>query len=316
MRIFDVFLAVSVPVIWGLGFTLAKVAFVFSDFPPILLIAFRFALTTLVLIWFVKPPTGYMHQIFWIAVVSATIQYALTFTGLDGLNASTAIIVVQLEFPFMALIAAIYLKDHLRWIQVAGVLLAFSGIIMIAGQPRLHSDIIPVFMVIGGAFTWAIGQIMIKNLNGQVGGFSLIAWVAAFATPQLFAASWLFEDGQLQAIKSMNWIGWGVVIYLGLVMTALGYGIWYHLLGKYRVTQVGPFLLLLPVTSIAGSMILLGERLTMIEMSGAAIVIFGVWIITRPGRCQLAKPERPVRAVPPPDQAERSVQAVPPPDQV
>jgi len=280
VRPLDIILAISVPVIWGLGFTFAKVAFVFTDFPPILLIACRFALTTLVLIWFVKPPRGYMHRIFWIAFVSATIQYALTFTGLNGLSASTAIIVVQLEFPFMALMAAIVFKDHLSWHQIAGVALAFSGIVMIAGQPRLHADLLPVLLVVGGAFTWAIGQIMIKKLDGEVGGFTLIAWVALFATPQLFFASWVFETGQMQAIQSTNWIGWAVVVYLGLVMTALGYGIWYHLLGKYRVTQVGPYLLLLPVTTISGSMIILGERLSLIELFGAIVVISGVWFVT------------------------------------
>jgi O-acetylserine/cysteine efflux transporter len=281
MKPFDILLAISVPVIWGLGFTFAKVAFVFTDFPPILLIAFRFALTTLVLIWFVKPPRGYMHRIFWIAFVSATIQYALTFTGLHGLNASTAIIVVQLEFPFMALMAAIVFKDHLGWRRLVGVALAFAGIVIIAGQPRLLADLGPVLMVTGGAFTWAVGQIMIKKLGGEVGGFTLIAWVALFATPQLFITSWIFESGQMQAIQSTNWIGWGVVVYLGLVMTALGYGIWYHLLGKYRITQVGPYLLLLPVTTIAGSMIFLGERLTQIEIFGTIVVISGVWFVTR-----------------------------------
>ncbi len=281
MRFVDIILAISVPVICGLGFTLAKVAFVLSDFPPILLIAFRFALTTLVLLWLVKPPFGYMHRIFWISVVSATVQYALTFTGLDGLNASTAIIVVQLEFPFMVIMAAVVFKDHLSWSQIAGIALAFSGIIMIAGQPQLQDDLLPVFLVIGGAFTWAVGQIMIKKLGGQVGGFTLIAWVAAFATPQLFFASWLFEEGQIQAIRTMNWIGWAVVVYLGLVMTALGYSIWYHLLGKFRISQVGPFLLLLPVTSIAGSVLLLDEQLSKIEFVGAIIVISSVWIITR-----------------------------------
>jgi O-acetylserine/cysteine efflux transporter len=268
-------------VIWGLGFTFAKVAFVFTDFPPILLIAFRFALATLVLIWFVTPPRGYMHRIFWIAFVSATIQYALTFTGLNGLSASTAIIVVQLEFPFMALMAAMVFKDHLSWHQFAGVALAFSGIIMIAGQPQLQADLLPVVLVIGGAFTWAVGQIMIKKLDGEVGSFTLIAWVALFATPQLFVASWIFETGQMQAIQSTNWIGWAVVVYLALVMTVLGYGIWYRLLGKYRVTQVGPYLLLLPVTSISGSMIILGERLTLVELFGASVVISGVWFVTR-----------------------------------
>jgi len=281
LRFVDIILAISVPVIWGFGFTLAKVAFVLSDFPPILLIAFRFALTTLVLLWFVKLPSGFMHRIFWISVVSATIQYALTFTGLDGLNASTAVIVVQLEFPFMVIMAAVVFKDHLSWSQIAGIALAFMGIFMIAGQPQLQDDILPVLLVIGGAFTWAVGQIMIKKLGGQVGGFTLIAWVAAFATPQLFFASWLFEEGQVEAIRTMNWIGWAVVVYLGLVMTALGYSIWYHLLGKFRISQIGPFLLLLPVTSIAGSVLLLDEQLSTIELVGAIIVIFSVWIITK-----------------------------------
>ncbi len=281
MRPLDIFLAISVPVIWGFGFTLTKVAFVFSDFPPILLIAFRFGLTALLIVWFVKPPFGYMRTIFWIAVVSATIQYSLTFSGLDRLNASTAIIVLQLEFPFMALMAAAFLKDRMSWTQVLGVVLAFVGVVMIAGQPHLQDDYGPMFLVIAGALVWAAGQIMIKNLRGRVSGFTLIAWVAVFATPQLFLTSWIFEDGQIQAIQSMNWIGWGVVVYLALIMTALGYTIWYHLLGKFRVTQVGPFLLLLPVTTIAGSTVLLGERLTLIEALGAVVAITGVWIVTK-----------------------------------
>ena len=281
VRPIDIILAISVAIIWGLGFTVAKAAFVFNDFPPILLMAFRFAVTTLALVFFVKPPWGYMHQIFWIAVIGATTQYALTFTGLSGLNASTAIIIVQLEFPIMALLAAFFFKDYLGRVKLSGVFLAFIGIVIIAGQPSLRTNILPVLLVVAGAFAWSGGQIMIKNLNGKIGGFTLIAWVAVFATPQLFITSWIFERGQMKAIMSADWISWGAVIYLGLVMTALGYGIWYHLLGKYKVTQVGPYLMLLPVATIAGSMVILGERLTQTEVIGALIVTFGVWIITK-----------------------------------
>jgi len=283
LKLTDILLAISVPVIWGMGFTLAKVAFVYADFPPILLMAFRFTLTALVLVWFVKPPWGQMRAIFWIAVVSATIQYSLTFTGLTGINASTAIIVVQLEFPFMALLAVIFLKDTLGLRRIFGIIVAFAGIVMIAGQPELQGEFKYVLLVGSGAMTWAVGQIMIKKLKTPLGGFTLIAWVAVFAAPQLFLASWLIEDGQWQVIQTTGWIGWGVVVYLGLVMTALGYGIWYHLLGKFPVSQIGPFLLLLPVTSIAGSMIMLGERLSYLEMAGAVVVIAGVWIVTSRG---------------------------------
>jgi len=269
-----------VPTVWGLGFTVAKAAFVFVEFPPILLMAFRFGLTALLLVWFVKPPLGMMLKIFWIAVVSATIQYSLTFTGLDGLNASTAVIIVQLEAPFIAILAAVLLKDRLGKRRIFGMALAFSGVVLTAGDPHLQGDILPIFMVAGGAFTWAVGQIMVKNLGGQVGGFTLIAWVAVFAAPQLFVSSWIFEDGQLQAIASAGWVGWGAVAYMGVVMTAMGYAIWYHLLSKFQVNQVMPFLLLVPVSSIIGSILILGESLSLQELIGSVVVIGGVWIIT------------------------------------
>jgi len=276
----DIMLAICVPVLWGLGFTLAKVAFVYVSFPPILLMAFRFTVTALALVWFVRPPWGMMQRIFWISVVSATIQYSLTFTGLDGIDASLAVIVVQLEAPFLALLAAIFLKEHLGWRRAIGMAMAFAGVMLIAGQPRMMGELLPVLLVASGAAVWAGGQIMIKGLGGKVGGFTLIAWVAVFAAPQLFLSSWLFEDGQWQAIQNAGWIGWGVVIYMGLIMTALGYAIWYRLLGLYNVNQVMPFLLLLPVMSIAGSMLFLGERLSQLEVFGSAIVIVGVAIIT------------------------------------
>ena len=280
MKAVDILLAILVPTVWGLGFTIAKAAFVYVEFPPILLMAFRFSLTALVLVWFVKPPLGMMTKIFWIAVISATLQYSLTFTGLYGLDASTAVIIVQLEAPFLAILATVMLKDRLGARRTTGMILAFLGVVLTAGEPETESEIFPIFLVAGGAFVWSVGQIMVKNLGGQVGGFTLIAWVAVFAAPQLMISSWMFEDGQIEAIKNAGWIGWGTVAYMGLVMTALGYAVWYHLLGKYQVNQVMPFLLLVPVSSIIGSILILGESLNLRELIGSAIVIIGVWIIT------------------------------------
>ena len=186
MNIRDLLLAVSVPIIWGAGFLFAKEAI--SEFPPILLMAFRFSVTALVLVWFVRPPVGHFKSIFWIALVSAAVQYSLTFTGLQYLDASTAIIVVQLEVPFGVLLAAIILKDRMHICHIVGMTLAFVGVILIAGEPRLHSQWGSILLVVGGAFTWALGQVMVKSL-GAVGCFRLIAWVAVFAAPQLFVAS-------------------------------------------------------------------------------------------------------------------------------
>ena len=276
MKPLDILLAVSVPTVWGFGFIFAKAAM--GEFPPILLMALRVTLTALVLVSFVRVPRGLMGRIFVVSLVSATIQYSLTFTGLRDLDASIAIIVVQLEVPFGALLAAIFLKDRIGWRRAFGMALAFVGVSLIAGEPRVQQNMMPMLLVVGGAFTWAAGQVMIKTL-GRVGGFTLLAWVAVMSAPQLFVASFLFEDGQLDAIASAGWIGWGTVVYLGLVMTALGYAAWYHLLGKYQVNQVMPYLLLLPVVTVIASVALLGERLTLPVALGGGVVIVGVAII-------------------------------------
>lgn len=276
MKPTDILLGISVAVIWGGGFLFAKIAI--EHFPPILLMALRFTVTAMILVWFVPIPRQHLKKLFWIAFVSAAIQYSMTFTGLKYLDASTAIIVVQLEVPFAVLIAVVFLKDRVHWLKILGIGLSFFGVIIIAGEPRLSGDPLPILLVVGGAFTWAVGQVMIKSL-GTVGGFILIAWVAVFATPQLFVASWLIERDQIQAIQTASWVVWSAVIYLGVVMTAIGYAIWYHLLGKYPVYQVAPFLLLLPVTTVLGGVLLLDEQLTLRLVAGGLLAIGGVAII-------------------------------------
>lgn len=277
MKPVDVIIAISVAVIWGMGLIIAKAAM--SHFSPILLMALRFTLTAFCLIWFFRPPLALYKKLFNIAMVSAAIQYSLTFNGLNGIDASTAALLLQLEVPFGLILAWIILGDRIALKQVIGMAVAFAGVVLIVGEPRLENNLIYVFMVIAGAFTWAIGQIMIKKL-GNTGGFMLITGVAIFATPQLYIASFLFETDHLTQIKTAPVSAWGAVIYLGLIMTALGYGLWYRLLGLYTVNQVMPFLLLLPVTSVLGGIFFLGESLTSKIVIGGGLAVIGVGLIT------------------------------------
>ena len=277
MKFRDVLAAILVAIIWGMGFIIAKAGM--SHFSPILLMALRFLLTTLVLIWFYPPPKTLYKSLFWIALVSAALQYSLTFTGVSGIDASTSALLIQLEVPFGLIMAWVFLGDRLTGRQILGTAIAFIGAMLIVGEPKLSNDLLYVFMVIGGAFTWAIGQVMIKKL-GNLGGFKLISGVAAFATPQLFIASWLLESNQLEQIQTAPLEAWAAVVYLGLIMTALAYALWYRLLGLYNVNQIMPFLLLLPVTSVVGGILFLDESLTLKIAAGGVLALVGVALIT------------------------------------
>ena len=272
----DIGLALSVPIIWGMGIIFAKAGL--DEFPPLFLMSMRFIVSAVLLVWFFLPPPGQLRAIFLIALVSATIQYGLTFYGLAGLDASTAVLFMQLEVPFSAACAAIFLNDKLGWKRACGMIVAFLGVGLIAGAPSLRNQLFPAFLVIAGVLTWAIGQVMIKKMV-TITGFQLIAWVSVFAGPQMLAASLILESDHLRLLQNATLIGWGSVIYMGIVMTALGYGIWYHLLKKYDVNQVVPFLLLLPVTSIVGAVLFLGEHPSIRILLGGLVVIAGVAII-------------------------------------
>ena len=126
---------------------------------------------------------------------------------------------------------------------------------------------------------WALGQIMVKLLVEPPSGLTLTAWIGVFSGPQMIFGSMLLEQGQLESLFEASWIGWGAILYLGLIMTVMGYGIWYRVLSRNPVSQVIPVLLVLPVFTIGSSVLFLDERPSMIVLLGGAVVIGGVSMI-------------------------------------
>lgn len=269
----QIFLALIVPITWGFGYALTKIGM--DQFTPLLLMSLRFGIAGLILVWFTKPPWGFMRELFIIAFIGSTIQYGFTYYGLKGIDVSTASILVQLEGPILALLSTLILKERLGWPRALGMGLAFTGVVVIAGEPRLSDSLDSVALVITGAMFWAIAQIMISRLK-SLSGITILAWIAIIATPQMLLISLLIEEGQWESIKSANLIDWSIVFYLSFIMTVIGYSVWYHLLRTCDVSKLSPFLMLLPVTSIIAGIVLLNEQFTLTMGIGGLLVMTGV----------------------------------------
>ena len=269
----QILLALIVPITWGFGYALTKIGM--DQFTPLLLMSLRFGIAGLILVWFTKPPWEYMRELFMIALIGSTIQYGFTYYGLKGIDVSTASILVQLEGPILALLSTLILKERLGWPRALGMGLAFTGVIVIAGEPRLSDSLDSVALVITGAVFWAIAQIMISRLK-SLSGITILAWVAIIATPQMLLISLLIEEGQWESIKSANLVDWSIVFYLSFIMTVIGYSVWYHLLRICDVSRISPFLMLLPVTSIIAGTVLLKEQFTLAMGIGGLLVMTGV----------------------------------------
>ncbi len=277
MRLIDIMTAVMVAAIWGFGFTLSKAAL--AGFPPIFLMALRFTLTAALLVWFVRPPVGHMWKVALISLVGAGIQYSITFTGLKGINASAAIIIIQLEVPIAALLAAFFLKDAIGWRRAFGMAVAFVGVVILAGDASIQGAYISALLVLIGAALFAAGQVMTKALKGAVGGFQLTTWVAVFAVPQLYVISFLAEENHWHHLQNADRIVWITILYLAFFMTALGYSLWYRLINRYSINVVMPFILLVPFSTVISAVLMLDEKLSSYMLIGGLTTIAGVILI-------------------------------------
>ena len=276
MKPTDIALALTVPILWGFGFAIAKPAV--THFPPLFLMAMTYGVTALCLcrrIRAVKTPFRFMIVL---ALLVATIQAGLIFYGLTGLPASTAVLVLQSSVPFSVLFAWPMAGERPTPLRLLGMGLSFVGIVIIVGEPEEASSLTSALMVLAGAALWALGQAAARQY-GRDDGTTLTAGIAVHALPQMLIASALLEHGQWASIVSATWLDWATFAAFSLLGFVLAYTIWYGLLRRYRVDQVTPISLLMPVVGVLTGVLLLGEKVTIAELAGGAVVMAGLAVV-------------------------------------
>ncbi|HLJ18818.1 MAG TPA: EamA family transporter [Stellaceae bacterium] len=276
MRPLDYAAALGVMMIWGVNFPMGKLGV--TELPPLLFLTLRFVLVAALLCPFFPLPREKLGPVLRLALVLGSLHFSAMFTGLSLMDAATASLLVQSQVPFAALLAAIFFRDRLGWRRFLGLTVAFAGVLVIVGEPRFSGDLLPPALILAASFFWSFANILIKRL-GPIDGFALSGWLALFAAPQLLALSLLIEHGQGAALRAAGWGGWGGVIYAGIAVTVVSYGLWYPLVRRYAVNQTMPFTLLVPVFGVASSAAILGDAVSWQTVIGGAATILGVAII-------------------------------------
>ena len=273
----DILIAISVPILLGFGFVIAKPAM--QHFPPYLLMGLRFTIPALILVWWFPMPKGLFLDLFKVSFIGSTLQYGLTYNGLNIIDASSAVLLVQLEVPFGILIAFFLLKEIPKIKNLIGLAIAFIGVFILTGAPNLEGKYFGVLLTLSGAFTWSLGAVMAKALSKKIGAFALMTWLCVFSGPLLILISTIVNGNPIQYILSANFYSWITVIYLGFIMQPIAYGAWYYVLRRYPVNKIMPVLLLLPVTGLLTAIFLLGEEPSKQVFLGGTIIVFGVGMI-------------------------------------
>lgn len=263
-------IATLVAVIWGVNFVVIHVGL--DSFPPLLFAALRFFLVALALPFVPRPGVPWRYVVA-VGVFLSAGQFGLLFIGIDrGMPAGLASLVLQLQAAFTVGLAVLFLKERPRPAQLAGGLLAFAGIGLIAAGRASTVPLGALALTIGAAASWGIGNVFTRKAASPK-PLGLLVYSSLIPPIPLLSLSLLTERGQTVELGASGVLA---LLYVVVLSTLFGFGVWAWLLSKHPASTVAPFTLLVPVVGIATAWLALGEQPSAAELAGAAVVLAGL----------------------------------------
>jgi O-acetylserine/cysteine efflux transporter len=298
-------LAILVVAVWGTNFTVIRIAL--DHLPPFLLAALRFVLAALPGVFLVRRPNVRWRSLAGYGLTIGSGQFAILYYAMrSDIPPGLASLVLQTQVFFTIGLALLIAKEKVRPTQLAGLMLAASGIAVIAA----HTDgttttPFGLFLALAAAFSWSCGNIFAKQ-SGATDMLPFVIWASLFSAPPLLVLSLVFEgpDAIAGGIANADLGTWAAVVWQTVGNTLFGYAAWGFLLSRYPAASVTPMALLVPVFGMGAATFWLGEPLPGWKLGAAALVIGGLALGMLAGRWQqrrlLAKA---ARTPPPPGSA-------------
>ncbi|WP_398473243.1 EamA family transporter [Tardiphaga sp.] len=277
MKPFDIFLAVAVAVIWGVGFVLTRMAV--DEMSSTLLTTLRFGITALPCLFLPMPklPWQVVVATSWLLVAQFLAQ---TYGMAHGVPAGLTSVIVQSQALFTVALAALLLKELPTRQQVLGIVVAMAGLMMICFTVGYDFSVFPFVVLMTAPISFAFSNLLLRRAQG-VPMLDLFSWISLVALAPLLVV--LFTvDGAVATWHSLTHVSLkaiACVLFLALVGTSLGYWIWGRLLRDYSAAQVVPFALLVPFIGAAASSLTFGETFGPLRLSGMIVVVLGIAVM-------------------------------------
>ena len=280
----DGLLALLVVVVWGLNFVVIKMGL--HNMPPLMLAGLRFLLVAFPALLFVARPKIPLKLLLGYGLTISFGQFAFLFCAIKfGMPAGLASLVLQVQAFFTIILGAFVFGERLQGKQLAGISLAvFRVLVLIEGSLNgQHVALLGFMLTLAAGLSWACGNIfnkLIMQHESRPGIMSLVVWSALIPIVPFMVASFILDGPQVM-LKSLVEIDLTTIlslIYLALVASIIGYGIWGSLLGRYETWRVAPLSLLVPVVGLASAALLLDETLSALQLCGAGLIMAGLYI--------------------------------------
>lgn len=273
MTLRDMLLAIAVAAIWGGNFVVMRLGV--DEMPPFLLTALRFLFSAFPAVFFIARPKAPARLVVAYGLFLGVGQFGSLFMALKlGMPTGLASLVVQTQVFFtIALSAATFGERPTRLQMIAG-LCAIAGIVIIGSDTSAQTPLLPFLIVLLGAFSWAIANVIAKKARGA-DMLSFVVW-SSLASPVPLLLLSLAMDGAAAVSAPLLHPTWTAVLCIfvqAVPATIFGFSVWSQLLNRYSAATVAPFALLIPIFGLLSGWLFLGERPFSIPVIVGALLV-------------------------------------------
>ena len=264
-------------VLWGGSFFFNGV--VLRELPPLTVVLLRVALAALILL-----PVLWAYRIrlpltlagwkpfFAIALLNNVLPFSLIVTAQTYISSGLASILNATTPLFTVLVMAAAGDEKLRASRVAGVVIGLIGVAILHGQHLGFSSGqgFGILLCLAGAFSYGLSALYARRkLSDSPPLATATCQMLASTLMMMVVAGVVERPWQLPMPSVTTWLA---LAGLAVLSTALAYIVFFQILRRSGSTNVMLVTLLIPVTAILLGYIVLGETMTLAEVTGALVI--------------------------------------------
>jgi drug/metabolite transporter (DMT)-like permease len=278
--------ALAAVILWGASPVAAKVAV--ADFSPFSVAVLRtflggaLAVPVALALKVRWPAPRRLQGLLLLSAFCGFVAFPMLFTfGVRLTSANHASMILASLPIFTGAIAMGWDRRPPTRIWILGSLIALVGEVILiggrtgggAGQATIAGDALVLlsncFASLGYVAGGRLQQAGYPSTGTTFWGAATMALVLAPLVPML----WVRGDFAVASVPA-----WSAIAYLAVVVTILGYVLWYWALGRGGIARVGLIQFLQPLSGIVLAAVLLHETVSLSFLLASALVLLGVWL--------------------------------------
>ena len=218
-----------------------------------------------------------------LAIFNVALFYGLQTLAVLFMPSGTAAVVVYLQPVLVGFLSYPVLGEALSAAKVVGLLLGFSGVVVVSAGSLSGASLgtpLGVALGVASAVFWAIGTVYFKGYAGRLP----LLW--AVGGPFVLGGVCITGLGlALEAPSGITWTGTFVasLLYVSLVGTALAWVLWLGLIRAGEASRVSAYVFFVPLVAVVLGALFLGETVGPSLLVGAALVVSGIYLVNRRG---------------------------------